>query len=91
MKLGEHAPICPTTDCDKSIETKLSSTGSSLHVYVKEEEWEVIYRSAIDGKESETECAIISDEHLLEIEVCAGIREADSDCIHASRNQKRQF
>ena len=48
-------------------------------------------RSVIDGKESETECAIISDEHPLETEVYTGIREADSDSIHASRNQKRQF
>ena len=37
--------------------------GNTLHVYVQEEQWEFIYPSAIDGKESETECAIILDEH----------------------------
>ena len=34
------------TDCDFNIERKLSSIGSTLHVHVKEEEWEVfLYRS----------------------------------------------
>ena len=64
---------------------------NSLHVYVQDEQREFIYRSVIDEKESETECVIISDEHPLDIEACTGIREADSDCTHASRSQKRQF
>ena len=28
------------------------SIGSAKHVHVKEEEWEVVYREIIDGKES---------------------------------------
>ena len=34
-----HAPNCSVTDCDTHIEWKLSSTGSTLHVYVEEEKW----------------------------------------------------
>ena len=43
MKPGEHAPNCSVTDCDEDIEWKLSSTGSSLHVYVKEEKWRLFF------------------------------------------------
>ena len=53
---GVHAPNCSVTDCDELfVERKLLSIGSILHVCVKEEEWEVVSRDAIDGKESETE------------------------------------
>ena len=38
-----------------------------IHVYVNEEEWEVIYRFVIDGKEGVL--AIILHGHFLEIEV----------------------
>ena len=58
--------------------------GNALHVYVQGDQWEFMYRSVIDGKES-------LDEHFLEIEVCTGMREADSDCTHASLNQKCQL
>ena len=50
LKPGEHAPNCSVTDCDQYVEWKLSSTESLLHVYVKEEKWEVVYRIIIDGK-----------------------------------------
>ena len=56
MKPGEHAPNCSVTNCGKYIELTLSSTGSTLHVYVKEEKWEVVYRIVIDVKKSETAC-----------------------------------
>jgi hypothetical protein len=65
-----HAPNCSVIDCDGYIERKLSSTGSTQHVYVREEEWEVVYRDVIDGKESQTECAIVLRGHPVEIEIC---------------------
>ena len=52
------------------IERRLSSTGRTQHVYVREEEWAVVYRDVVDGKESKTECAIVLRAHPLEIEVC---------------------
>ena len=57
-------------DYDRYIERKLSSTGSTQHFYVKEEEWTVVYRDDVDGKENKTECAIVLHAHTLEIEVC---------------------
>ena len=36
-----------------------STTGSAQHVYVRKERWAVVYRDVIDGKESQTECAIV--------------------------------
>ena len=56
-------------ECDGYIERKLSSTGSTQHVYVREEEWAVVYRDVVYGKESRTECAIGLLAHSLEIEV----------------------
>merc|ERR1712136_735327 len=53
---GAHAPNCSVTECDGYIERKLSSTGTTQHVYVREEEWAVVYRDVVDGKESKTEC-----------------------------------
>ena len=48
---GAHAPNCSVTDCDELfIERKLLSIGSTQHVCVKEEEWEVIYQGVIDEK-----------------------------------------
>ena len=55
-------------DYDRYIEKKLSSTGSTQHVYVKEEEWTVIYRDVVDEKK--TQCAIVLHAHTLEIEMC---------------------
>ena len=49
---GAHALDCSVIDCDEYIERKLSTIEGTQHVYVKEEEWEVIYRGVIDGKES---------------------------------------
>ena len=46
-----HAPNCSVIDCDGNIERKLSSTGSTQHVYVREEEWAVVYRDVVNGKE----------------------------------------
>ena len=55
------------------------SNNRSLHVYVQAEKWEVVDRIIIDGKMSETDCAIILHELSLEIEVRTGICEVDSD------------
>ena len=46
-----HAPNCLMIECDGNIEKKLSSTGSTQHVYVNEEEWAVVYRDVTDGIE----------------------------------------
>ena len=54
-------------DCDDYIEKEARVRKQHIHVYVKEEEWEVIYRFVIDGKESVL--AIILHGHFLEIEV----------------------
>ena len=43
---------------DKNIERKLSSLGSTLHVYIKEEYWDVVSRDVV-LKESKAECAIV--------------------------------
>ena len=43
---------------------------NTMHVYVKDAEWEFIYRIVMDGKVSETECAIILRGLSLELEVC---------------------
>ena len=42
-QFGAHTPNYSVTDCE-FIERKLSSIGNSLHVYVKEENWEIVYR-----------------------------------------------
>ena len=55
-------------DYDRYTEKKLSSTGSTQHVYVKEEEWTVIHRDVVDEKK--TQCAIVLHAQTLEIEVC---------------------
>ena len=47
---GAHAPNCLVIDCGGYIERKLSSTGSTQHVYVREEEWVVVDRDVADGK-----------------------------------------
>ena len=52
------------TDCDKHIEWKFSSTGSSLHVYVKEEKWKLSIALSMMER-SELECAIIMHDFLL--------------------------
>ena len=67
---GAHAPTCSVIDCDGYVERKLPSIGSTQHIYVSKEEWTVVYRDVVDGKESKTECAIILRAHPLEIEVC---------------------
>ena len=36
--------------CDKYIERKLSLTGNTLHVYVKEEEWELFIKVSLMEK-----------------------------------------
>ena len=41
-----------------------------MRVYVKEEEWEIVYRVVRNIKENETECAIILRGLFLEFEVC---------------------
>ena len=56
---GTHAPNCSVIDCDGYVERKLPSIGSTQHIYVSEEEWTIVYRDVVDGKESETECAIV--------------------------------
>ena len=47
-----HMPSCSVTDCDDFIESAL--VDSNMHVYIKEDEWEITSRSVIDGKESKT-------------------------------------
>ena len=47
---GAHATNCLVGDFYTV--RKLLSVGSILHVHVKEEEWEVVYREISDGKES---------------------------------------
>ena len=71
-------------------ERKLLSIRSILHVCVEEEEWEVVSRGAIDGKESETERVIILRGHPWSSRCATGMCEADSDCTHGSLNQRRQ-
>ena len=44
----------PVTDATSALKES-SRVGNTLHVYVKEEEWEFVYRVVNDGKESETE------------------------------------
>ena len=44
-----------------------------LHVYVWEEEWAIVYREVVDGKECKIECAIVLYSHPLEIEICERI------------------
>ena len=51
-----------------------SRVGNTLHVYVKEEVWELVYRVVIIGKESETERAIILRGLSLEFEVPSSFR-----------------
>ena len=41
---------CPVNDCGKYIESKLSSMGSTLHVCVKEEEWELFIDESLMKK-----------------------------------------
>ena len=84
----QHAPNCFVTNCDKYLVWKLSSTVSSLHVYVEEEKWEVVSRKIIDGKRERM--AIILHERSLGHRGAHRMCEADSDCtLH--RNQKRLF
>ena len=64
--------------------------GNTLHVYVKDEQWEFFSRIVIYGKESETECAIILREDPLSSRCAGGMREAGSDCTHGSQNQRCQ-
>ena len=59
----------PVTDATSTLKGS-SRVGNTLHVYVQEEEWEVVYRVVNNGKESETECAIILRGLSLEFEVC---------------------
>ena len=54
---GSHTPSCSVTDCDACIERKLSSIGSTQHV--REEKWMCVSRDVSDGKDCQTECAII--------------------------------
>ena len=56
---GAHTPNCSVTDRDEYIERKLLSTRSTQHVHVREEEWEVGDRGVADGKEMNTECAVV--------------------------------
>ena len=48
---GTHAPNCSVIDCDGYVERKLPSIGSTQHIYVSKEEWTVVYRDVVDGKE----------------------------------------
>ena len=67
---GTHAPNCSVIDCDGYVERKLPLIGSTQHIYVSEEEWTIVYRDVVDGKERETECTIVLRAQPLEIEVC---------------------
>ena len=59
MSFQEVLPVAMITEnrarpvvglCFHSIERKLLSIGSILHVHVEEEEWEVVSRYAMKGK-----------------------------------------
>ena len=61
-----HAPNCSVTDCDTIIERKLSSMGSTLHVHVKEEEWENLFNKvSLMEKKRENEFEIIVPRHFF--------------------------
>ena len=64
---------------------------SILHVYVREEEWEVVCRMISLCKESETERVIILRRDPWRSRCAQEFCEADSDCTHASLNQKCQL
>ena len=69
-RAGACASNCLTIECDCLIERKFSSTWSRQHVHVREEEWAVVYRDVVDGKESKTECVIVLRAQSWEIEMC---------------------
>ena len=76
------------TDCDKHNDWKLLSTGSSLHVYVKE----VVSRDVIDGKREQNRTRDQFARTFPWRSRCSKrICEADSDFTHASLNQRRQY
>jgi hypothetical protein len=61
---------CSITDCDGFVERKLLSSGTTQHVYVREDLYEIAYREVTDGTESRTEFVIILRGHPLQIELC---------------------
>jgi len=65
-----HAPNCTVTDCDGFVERKLLSSGTTQHVYVREDVSEIAYREVTGGRESRTEFAIILRGHPLQIGLC---------------------
>ena len=80
MMPGAHTPKCPVTDCDKYMEWN-SSTESSLHVYIKQEQWK-LFLKLCNGKVSETECAIILRSFPRSSKCATGMCEVNSDCTH---------
>ena len=87
-----HAPNCSVTDCDMIIEKKLSSIGSTLHVHVKEEEWENFFQQSVsDGKEERKRNRDhFSHTFFWRSKCVKGMCEAESDCTHSSLYQRRQ-
>ena len=59
---------CSVIGGDGYIEGKLSSTESTQYVYVREEEWAVVYRDVIDRKE------IVLRAHPFEIEELSNLK-----------------
>ena len=85
-----HAPTCSMIDCDESFIERALVDRRVLHVCIPEEEWKIVYQNIIDGKENETKCTNKLPGLSLEIEVCNGMCEADSDCTRPSLDQERQ-
>ena len=81
---GAHAPNHSAIDCNAFfIEKKLSLKEGTQHICVKEEEWKVIFQDVTDGKES--------GDHFTRTSLGARSVGMDSDCIHASLNQRHQL
>ena len=57
---------------------------SLVHVHVKEEEWEVIYRLVIDGKKNKTYPRSLCTDISWRLKCARGMCEAVPDCTRAS-------
>ena len=77
LRSEAHAPNCTVIECDEFIVERLSSTGSTQHVCDREKVW-VICRDVVEGKECQSECAIVCA-HFV------GDRGARRKCAHGFR------
>ena len=67
------------------MESKLSLTGSSLHLDIKEEKWKLFIVVSTMEKRASLNARSFCSNFPLEIEVRKAMCEAHSDCTHAFR------